>query len=148
MVLRRDHIVGAVLLALAAAAFALSGDLPVGTLGSPGPGMLPMIAISLVAVLALALVIGARGSSPVAEIGWDELPRAVVLVVAIGAATLLYERLGFVTTMGALIVVLLVGLEGVAVWRAALFALAVVGGTRLLLAWLLKSPLPIGPFGF
>ncbi len=47
MILRRDHIAGGVFVAAGALVFALSDDLPFGTLASPGAGMLPMLVLAL-----------------------------------------------------------------------------------------------------
>lgn len=147
MTLHRDHIVGTVLLALAALAYALSGDLPFGTLGSPGPGMLPMIAIALVAAFALAILITARSSPPAGTITWDELPHASAVTVAVALAASVYLHLGFVLTMAPLIFGLLVIVERAPPTRAAIYAVGLSVGVKVLLTTLLKSPLPTGPFG-
>ena len=77
MILRRDHVVGGVLLAVAALVYLMSGDLPAGTLGSPGPGMLPYIALAAIALFAVTLLLAARESPPFAETQWLDLPHAV-----------------------------------------------------------------------
>ena len=46
-ILRRDHVAGGVFIAAGAIVFALSGDLPFGTLASPGAGMMPKLALIL-----------------------------------------------------------------------------------------------------
>ena len=43
MILRRDHVAGGVFVAGGAILFAMSGDLPFGTLASPGAGMMPKL---------------------------------------------------------------------------------------------------------
>ena len=148
MILRRDHIVGGVLLAIAALVYLLSGDLPAGTLGSPGPGMLPYISLALIAGFALVLLVAARESPPFADTPWSDLPHAASVTVAAILAIALYESLGFVITMTALIFGVLALIERVQLWRAAAYALAIPLGTKVLLSTLLKSPLPQGPFGF
>ena len=45
MQLRKDHIAGGVPLLAALGVLSLSRDLEIGTLASPGPGMLPHLAI-------------------------------------------------------------------------------------------------------
>ncbi len=148
MILRRDHVVGVVLLAVAALTTLASGDLRAGTLGSPGPGMLPYIALGCIALFASALLLGARESPPFAETEWSDLPHAISVAAAALLAVAFYEKLGFLITMTALIFGVLALIERVALWRAALYALAVTLGAKLLLTTLLKSPLPQGPFGF
>ena len=59
-----------------------------------------------------------------------------------------YEKLGFLITMSALIFGVLTLIERIQSWRAAVYALAITVGTKVLLTTLLKSPLPQGPFGF
>ena len=148
MILRRDHVVGCVLLVVAALVYLLSGDLPAGTLGSPGPGMLPYLSLALIASFALVLLVSAGSSPPFAETLWSDLPHAASVTVAAVLAVALYERLGFLITMTALIFGVLALIERVALWRAALYALGITIGTKVLLTVLLKSPLPQGPFGF
>ena len=47
VILRRDHIAGGVFIAAGLLVFALSGDLPFGTLASPGAGMMPKLVLGL-----------------------------------------------------------------------------------------------------
>ena len=148
MIVRRDHVVGGVLLVIATLVYLLSGDLPAGTLGSPGPGMLPYISLGLIAVFALALLFAARESPPFGETPWSDLPHAASVTAAAVLAIGSYEKLGFLITMTALIFGVLALIERIQLWRAAVYALAITLGTRLLLSTLLKSPLPQGPFGF
>lgn len=148
MTLRRDHVVGGVLIALAAAALALSGDLPFGTLGSPGPGMMPMIVIALVAAFSLALLASAHKSPPFSSLTWNELPHAASIVVAGAIATVLYTRLGFLVSMAAMIFALLVLVERVKLLPAAAYALGLTLGVKLLLGTFVRTQLPTGPWGF
>lgn len=148
MTLHRDHIVGLALLALAALAFALSTDLPIGTLGSPGAGMLPMIAIALIAVFSVALLAGAGNSPVAASLSWDELPHAACVVIAAAVATALYTVAGFWVSMALMIFGLLVVVERAPLLPSAAYAVGLPAGVKLLLGTLLKSPLPNGPWGF
>jgi hypothetical protein len=148
MTLRRDHVVGAALLAGAALAFLLGGDLPVGTLGSPGPGMLPYLAIGLIAIFALVLLASAGSSPPAADTTWSELPHSAAIALVAAGAAAAYQHLGFLVTMWMMISALLAFVERVDAWKAILYAAGIAIATRILLATLLKSPLPVGPFGF
>jgi hypothetical protein len=61
--LRRDHVGGAAFILIGALILSESGDLPFGTLVSPGAGMMPKLVIGL--MLGLGLVLLARaGNSP------------------------------------------------------------------------------------
>lgn len=56
--LRQDFLGGAAVIAVAATAFALAWDLPVGTLGGMGPGMMPKALAVLLGALGLLLFAG------------------------------------------------------------------------------------------
>ena len=148
MTLRRDHAAGLVLLALAGGAFVAGRDLALGTPASPGAGLLPAIAAGCVALLGLALLVCARTSPPLAEAGWGDVGHAVTIVVITSAAVLLYERAGFVVTTAALLLMLLAVVERVQPLPALAFGLAVSVLAWLLFGRVLKSPLPVGPWGF
>ena len=47
MTLHTDHVAGGVFVAFGALVFALSGDLPIGTLSFPGAGMMPKLVAGL-----------------------------------------------------------------------------------------------------
>lgn len=148
MSLRRDHLVGVAGLALAAIALALSTDLPVGTLASPGPGMLPLLAIGLIALLSAALAAAAHASPPLGKIDLADLRHAAIVSAGAAAAALVYERLGFVITALLMLLLFTAVVERLPLWRAVAYSAGIALGLRVLLGTLLKSPLPIGPLGF
>ena len=59
MTLRADHVAGGAFIALAALVFAISGDLPFGTLSAPGAGMMPKLMAALMMAFAGVIVIAA-----------------------------------------------------------------------------------------
>ena len=61
MTLRSDHIAGGVFVAFGLLVFALSGDLPVGTLSFPGAGMMPKLVAGLVILFGLLLILPSFG---------------------------------------------------------------------------------------
>ena len=64
---------------------AMSGDLPFGTLASPGAGMLPILVTALMIAFGVVLLASARRSPPIGEMDWTDLPHAVrVALVADG----------------------------------------------------------------
>ena len=131
-----------------AAVLAASGDLPFGTLASPGAGMLPTLVVGGLMAFGLVLLIGAGGSPRLAEIPWDDLPHALRVLIVAAAAAVAFPRLGFLITMPLLLFALIYIVER----RPLLPALAFSVGTTLfayaLLRLLLKTPLPRGPLGF
>src|SRR5947208_5735414 len=111
MTLRSDHVAGGAFVAFGVIVFALSGDLPLGSMGMPGAGMMPKLVIGFMVALGLILMLRAGESSPIAEIKWDDLPHAVRVVAVTAAAIAFYESVGFIVTMTLLMLVLLAVVE-------------------------------------
>jgi hypothetical protein len=148
MILRRDHVAGAIFVVAGIAVFAMSGDLPLGSMAMPGAGMMPKLVLGLMVLFGLVLMVRAQESPPFATIAWDDLTHAACVTVATAAAIALYTTLGFRLTTGLLLFGLLVLVERQSLVKALLFSLAVPIGTDILFGILLKSPLPRGILGF
>ena len=90
MNLRRDHVGGGAFVVAGALVLAVSGDLPFGTLASPGAGMLPKLVVGLMMAFGAILLVRAGDSPPLAEVAWDDFPHAVrvIAVTAAGVAAL------------------------------------------------------------
>ena len=146
--LRRDHAAGGALVALGLGAAALSLDLPFGSLASPGAGMLPIIAITLIVLFGVAIAARGAASPPLASVDWSDLPHAARVSALAAAAVAAYTVLGFLVTVP----LLLFGLTFVVERRRPLAAAAFSAGVALLLYFsfgaLLKTPLPRGLLGF
>jgi hypothetical protein len=128
--------------------FAISGQLPFGTLAAPGAGMMPKLAAGLMMLFAGGVILGARTSEPVASVDWSDRNHAALVVVIIAAAVAVYRPLGFLIAMTLLVFSLLVVVER----RNALVAAAYSVGLTLFAYWLfgkaLKSPLERGMLWF
>ena len=148
MTLRRDHAAGGAFIVAGALLLAVSGDLPFGTLASPGAGMLPKLVIGLMMAFGLILLTRAGDSPPLAAVAWGDLPHAVRVVVLAAAAVALYVPLGFLPTMSLLLFGLVYVVERKPLLNAVLFSAGVTGIAYLLFNTLLKSPLPRGPLWF
>jgi Tripartite tricarboxylate transporter TctB family len=148
VILRRDHVAGGVFVVAGLAAYALSGDLPFGTIAMPGAGMMPKLAIAFMILFGLILVARAGGSPPWAEIAWGDFPHAVRVIIATSLGIALYEPLGFFLTMTLMLFGLLLVVEKQGVIRAAAFSIGVSAFAYVLFGTLLKSTLPQGPLGF
>src|SRR5262245_5249778 len=111
MILHRDHVAGGAFVIAGIAIFLLSGDLPIGSMGMPGAGMMPKLVLVLMIILGLALVAQAHKSPPLASIAWDDLPHALCVIFAAAAATALYNVLGFRITMALMLCGLVIGVE-------------------------------------
>jgi hypothetical protein len=148
MTLRIDHIAGGVFVALGALVFALSGDLPFGSLAFPGAGMMPKLIAGMLVLLGLLLVLRARESAPLASLTWHDLPHAAMVVAITATAVALYQTLGFLVTMAMLLFALIAGVERRNVLYAAAYSIGVVALSYLLFAVALKTPLEPGILGF
>jgi hypothetical protein len=148
MIVRRDHVAGGIFIVGGALILALSGDLPFGTLASPGAGMLPKLVIGLMMAFGLILLLRAGESPPFAAVAWGDLPHAVRVIVMAAAAVALYVPLGFLLTMSLLLFGLVYVVERKPLLNAVLFSAGVTGMAYLLFNTLLKSPLPRGPLWF
>ena len=148
MSLRRDHVAGGAFILAGAAMFAVSDNLPFGTLASPGAGMLPKLMIGLMMAFGAVLLVRAASSPPVADIGWTDLPHATRVVAVAAVAIALYETMGFLITMAALLFGLTFVVERKPLLPAAAFSVGVTVLAYVLFNTLLKSPLPRGILGF
>jgi hypothetical protein len=148
MTLRSDHVAGAAFVIFGVIVFALSGDLPFGTLSAPGAGMMPKLLVGLMIAFGIALVVGAARSQPFAEIDWSDRKHALMVVVISGVAIASYQTIGFLITMSLLVFVLLVVIERQPVHYAAAYALVLTLLAYALFAKALKSPLEQGVLGF
>jgi hypothetical protein len=148
MTIRRDHVAGGAFIAAGALLLAVSGDLPFGTLASPGAGMLPKLMIGLMMALGLVLLAGAGDSPRFGDIVWDDLAHAARVAIVTSAAIAFYERVGFLIVVVGLLFGLTFLVERQRLPAAAAFSLGVTALAYLLFNTLLKSPLPRGILGY
>lgn len=148
MTLRTDHVAGAAFVALGLLVFAVSGDLPFGTLAAPGAGMMPKLVAGLMMVFAAAIVIAGVGSEPLAKIDWSDRTHAILLVIITGVAVATYQTLGFLITMAALVFALLVVVERRRLLPASIYSIALTVFAYWLFGKALKSPLERGLLWF
>lgn len=145
---RADGVAGAAFIVFGIVVFAISGDLPFGTLSAPGAGMMPKLMAGLMIAFALVLIVGAGSSQPLAEIDWSDRTHAASVVVATGIAVALYQRLGFLITMSLLVFSLLVLVERRNLVRAAVYSVGLSVFAYWLFGIALKSPLERGLLWF
>jgi hypothetical protein len=146
--LRSDHVAGGAFVVFGILVFALSRDLPFGTLSSPGAGMMPKLVTGLMMLFGGVLILGAASSSPFSAIEWSDGTHAL-LVVAIAAVAIASDQtLGFILTMSLLVFVLLVVIERQPVYYAAPDALGLTGAAWWVFGKALKAPLETGILGF
>jgi hypothetical protein len=148
MTLRSDHVAGAAFVIFAILVFALSGDLPVGSLAAPGAGMMPKLLLVLMILFGIALLFGAGASQPFAEIDWGDRNHALLLVIISGLGISVYQWLGFIVTISLLVFTLLVVVERKNVFRAAAYSVGLTVIAWWVFGTALKSPLETGILGF
>jgi drug/metabolite transporter (DMT)-like permease len=148
VVLRADHVAGGAFLALGGLVFAISGDLPFGTLSAPGAGMMPKLMAALMMACALAVIAGGASSPALAEIDWSDRGHAALVVLITAAAVALYRPLGFLITMSLLLFSLLVVGERRNILLAAAYSVVLTLFAYWLFGKALKSPLEPGLFWF
>jgi len=150
--LKADHIVGGGFIAFGILIFAISGDLPFGTLSAPSAGMMPKLDASLIMFFAALIVLRAKESPPAASVDWSDRGHAAAVLVITGIAIAAYQWAGFLITMATLVFALLVVVERRNAPREVLRAAAYSIGLTLFAYWLfgraLKSPLERGVLGF
>jgi hypothetical protein len=146
MILRRDHVAGGAFVAAGVIVFALSGDLPFGTLASPGAGMMPKLVLALMTGFGVVLFVRAGESPPLAAIQWDDFRHAATVVAVTAVATALYTTIGYVLSVLLLMIVLLYFVERRPLVPALAVSFSVTLGSYYLFNTLLKSPLPPMPF--
>jgi tripartite tricarboxylate transporter TctB family protein len=147
MTLRRDHVAGGVFVVAGALVLAASGDLPFGTLASPGAGMLPTALVALMMAFGVVLLAQAHRSPPLAEVDWTDLPHAVRVAIVAAAAVALYVPLGFALTIPLLLFVLIFLVERRPFLPALAFSIGATVAVYALFTLLLRTPFPHGVLG-
>jgi hypothetical protein len=146
--LRRDHVGGGAFVVVGALVWGVSGDLPFGTLASPGAGMMPKLVVGLMMAFGAILLARAGSSPPFADIAWEDFPHAARVCAVTAAGTALYTWAGFVVTMAALLFTLTIIVERRPILSAAAFSAGVTLVAYVLFGTALKSPLPQGMLWF
>ena len=148
MIPRRDHLAGGVFVAAGLLVFAVSGDLPVGSMAMPGAGMMPKLVTSLMLAFGVIVLLRAGESPPLAEVSWADLAHAARVIAVTAGAIALYEWLGFLVTMSLLLFSLIFIVERKPLLPALAFSVGVTVFAYVLFGTLLKSPLPRGLLWF
>jgi len=146
--LTRNRVAGLALVAIAVGIAWESGKLPLGSLGNPGAGFLPLVIAAALGVFGLLTAFLDKGTPLWSSIAWAEAPRAAGILAATAFGAFAMERLGYRITTFVIAALLLLGLERKHPLPALIAALLLSAGTHYLFATLLKVPLPLGPWGF
>jgi putative tricarboxylic transport membrane protein len=128
----------------------LSATYPIGSLGQPGPGFLPLglglllILFSLV-LLMRAVKLQAKGEKE--RLFPSGVMRIAAVVVILIAAIIAFEPLGYLLTFVLLGVLLTLVTGWMRLRGSIVFAVLAVAGIYVIFVWLLKQPLPTGVLG-
>jgi uncharacterized membrane protein YkvI len=105
------------------------------------------LSITLIAFGALLALFAGAGAK-LKELGWGEARHAILILLGAGVAAYFLERVGYVISMTALLLYLLIVVARRHWAASALFALALAGGTFALFDLGLRVLLPRSPWGF
>ena len=128
--------------------FAISGDLPFGSISAPGAGMMPKLAAGTMMFFALLLIVAGAQSQSLAAIDWSDRGHAALLILITAAAVAGYRPLGFILTMTLLVFALLVIVERRKLLIAAVYSIGLTVFAYWLFGKALKSPLERGVLWF
>lgn len=144
---RVGEIVAAIVLALLSIAIlVLAMRMPPGLGADLGPGALPAAIGALLLATSLGLLVRALRLPAAAAVGRLSLghPRVWLVLVALAVVSLLFERLGYLVTMGLFLLALLRVLSGHGWSRVTTWAVLMTVGSYYLFDRLLGLTLPLG----
>lgn len=146
--LTADRFAGLALMVLGAFAIVEIRTLPMGTLRQPGPAYFPIaLSAALIAFGALLLAFSGKGAR-LRDLGWEEARHALLILIGTGVATFLLLRAGYVITIAALLLYLLIVVARRHWAASVLVAAGLAAGTFALFDYGLRVLLPRSPFGF
>jgi hypothetical protein len=148
MTIRADYVAGGAFVALGLFVFAISGDLPFGSLSAPGAGMMPKLMAGLMMLFAAIVIAMGRDSAAITTIDWSDWSHAALLLLITATAVICYRTLGFLITMSLLVFALLAVVERRHVARAAAYSIALTVFAYWLFGIALKAPLERGLLWF
>ncbi len=121
--------------------------LPLGTHSRPGPGYLPLLLSSFLAVMGMILIVRGGLSMPWRSVKWSEGPHALAILAGCVFTALALETLGYRLTMVILMAFLFGVMERLKWWMVCCLSLGFSFGTFWLFDTMLKVLLPRGILG-
>jgi hypothetical protein len=146
--LRSDQFSGLMLVVIALYVGWENRGYPIGTLQEPGPGYMPLLLVIFLGVTGLLIAAWGVKSAPLASLKWPEATRAIVILLACGAATFALERIGYRLTMIAFLIFFLGAVERRRPLPVALVSLGFSFASYYVIGDWLHVPLPVSPWGF
>ena len=145
--LTRNRVAGLALVVIAVAIAWESWKLPFGRIGNPGAGFLPLVLAAALGVFGLLVAALDKGTPTWNSLSWSEAPRAAGILGATAFDAYFLERLGYRITVFIVALFLLLVMERKHPLAAFIAALVLSAGTYYLFSTLLKTPLPLSPWG-
>ncbi len=142
-----DRISGLCLLLLALFVAFETRVLPLGSHSNPGPGYLPLLLTSFLALLSLVLILRGKLSPPWRSIRWPERFHAGAIMACSFFAAFCLDPLGYRLTMVLVLGFLFGVLEKVKIGWTLVLAVGLAWGSFWVFDTLLMVPLPRGGFG-
>jgi len=143
-----DRLSGGALLLLAIFVMIETRVLPLGTHSRPGPGYLPLILSSFLAVLGIILIVRGRLSAASQSVKWTEGRHALAILAGCAFTTLAFESLGYRITMVILLAFLFGVMERLKWWMVCGLSFGLSFGSFWVFDNLLRVILPRGSWGF
>ena len=142
---RGEAAVTLVLLGLALYVIWTARGMPAGTVALPGPGFFPSAIGTLLALVSIGILIRLARRQDGARVAFGHRDIAIALA-ALFVVAMVFEKLGAIVTLGLLLFVLVAAFARIALWRAALGAVAGAAVAWLVFVHLLGVQLPRGVF--
>ena len=142
-----DRISGIALLILSIFVAVETRVLPLGDHSNPGPGYLPLLLASILAVLSVVLIIRTKGSPLWKSVQWKEKFHALAIISCCFLATFCVEPLGYRITMILILGFLFGVLERMKIWWVLILAFGLSWVSFWVFDTLLRVPLPRGGLG-
>lgn len=143
-----DRLSGIALLLFAIFVMIETRVLPLGTHIRPGPGYLPLLLSSFLAILGIILIVRGRLSSSWRSVKWSEGLHALAILAGCVFTMLALETLGYRFTMLILMVFLFGVMERIKWWMVFSLSVGLSFGSFWLFDTMLKVILPRGSLGF
>jgi hypothetical protein len=127
-----------------------SATYPIGNLGQPGTGFLPLGLGILLIIFSTVLLIRAfrltagEGKAPMLPERWLRLGTTVLVLIA---CVFLFEKVGYLLIFFVLALVLPLLAGQITLKRSFIFAVLTAAGVYIVFVWLLAQPLPTGFLG-
>lgn len=143
-----DRVSGTALVLFALGVIWEDHKLPLGTIHTPGPGLLPFLLAIVLGISGIIVLVFGGNSGGLRDLTWGEGKHALAILGTCALAAMTLERIGYRLTILLILAILFGVVERKRPLAVAVLSLALSLGSFYLFSDLLKVPLPRGPGGF